>query len=90
LKDASIGSFLSLGWNLGFVREFGGGFFEPIVRRMMDAPNPTRALIRQTTSKTTNMFIYLMTAATINAMMTKGMSGKTQRGWTTSSPASGV
>lgn len=80
LKDASIGSFLSLGWNLGFAREFGGGFFEPIVRRMRDAPNPTRKLIQQTTSKTTNMFIYSMTAFAINAMMTKGMSGEDAEG----------
>lgn len=75
LKDASIGSFLSLGWNLGFAREFGGGAFEPIVRRMMDAPNPSRKLIRDTTNKTTNMFIYAMTAATINGLMNKGLSG---------------
>lgn len=80
LKDAAIGSFLSLGWNLGFAREFGGGFFEPIVKRMLDAPNPTRQLIRQTTSKTTNMFIYSMTAMAINAMMTKTMSGEDPEG----------
>lgn len=75
LKDASIGSFLSLGWNLGFAREFGGGFFEPIVRRMIDAPNPTRKLVRDTTNKTTNMFVYALTAATINGIMNKSMSG---------------
>jgi len=80
LKDASIGSFLSLGWNLGFAREFGGGFFEPIGRPLMGAPTPTRKLIRDMTTKTTNMFVYAMTAATINAMMTKGMSGEDATG----------
>jgi hypothetical protein len=80
LKDASIGSFLSLGWNLGFAREFGGGFFEPIVRRMIDAPNPTRALVRQTTNKTTNMFIYSMTAMAINAVMNKSFTGEDAQG----------
>ena len=80
LKDASIGSFLSLGWNLGFAREFGGGFFEPIARRMMSDPNPSRLLTRQTTNKTSNMFIYGMTAMAINAVMQKAfIGGKSRR-----------
>src|SRR5262249_6211761 len=80
LKDASIGSFLSLGWNLGFAREFGGGFFEPIVRRMMDAPSPTRKLVRDTTNKTTNMFAYSLTAMAINAAMNKAFTGDNPEG----------
>lgn len=80
LKDASIGSFLSLGWNLGFAREFGGGFFEPIVRRMIDAPNPSRKLVRDTTNKTTNMFVYAMTAGVINGIMNKSLSGDNPEG----------
>jgi hypothetical protein len=75
LKDASIGSFLSLGWNLGFMREFVGGALEPTVGRLMGAKTPTRALIHDVTSKTTNLFVYTMTAATINAMITKSMTG---------------
>ena len=80
LKDASIGSFLSLGWNLGFAREFGGGTFEPIVRRMIDAPNPTRKLVRDTTNKTTNMFVYSLTAMAINAAMNKAFTGDSAEG----------
>lgn len=80
LKDASIGSFLSLGWNLGFAREFGGGFFEPIVRRMIEPPNPTRQLVRQTTNKTTNMFAYSLTAMAINAAMNKAFTGDNPEG----------
>jgi hypothetical protein len=80
LKDASIGSFLSLGWNLGFAREFGGGFFEPIVRRMMSDPNPSRLLVRQTTNKTSNMVIYGMTAMAINAVMQKAFTGENPEG----------
>lgn len=80
LKDASIGSFLSLGWNLGFAREFGGGFFEPIVRRMMEPPNPTRQLVRATTNKTTNMFAYAFTAMAINAVMNKAFTGDNPEG----------
>lgn len=80
LKDASIGSFLSLGWNLGFAREFGGGFFEPIVQRMMKAPNPTRAVVRDTTNKTTNMFMYAATAMIFNAVLNKAFTGESAEG----------
>lgn len=80
LKDASIGSFLSLGWNLGFVREFGGGFFEPIVRRMIDTPTPTRKLIRDVSNKTTNMVMYSATAMVINAIMNKSFTGENPEG----------
>lgn len=80
LKDASIGSFLSLGWNLGFVREFGGGFFEPIVRRMIDTPTPTRKLIRDVSNKTTNMFMYSLTAMIFNAIMNKSFTGENPEG----------
>lgn len=80
LKDASIGSFLSLGWNLGFAREFGGGAFEPIVRRMISAPSPTRKLVRDTTNKTANMFGYSLTAFAINAVMNKAFTGDSPEG----------
>ena len=80
MKDAAVGSFLSLGWNLGFVREFVGGALEPAARRLAAAPTPTRALIRDVTSKTTNMFVYTMTAMTINAMITKSMTGDNPEG----------
>lgn len=80
MKDAAIGSFLSLGWNLGFVREFGGGFFEPIVRKMIDTPTPTRKLIRDTSNKTTNMVMYSVTAMIINAIMNKGFTGENPEG----------
>lgn len=76
MKDALIGSFLSLGWNLGFVREFGGGAFEPIARRLMEAPNPSRKLIRETTNKTSNMIMYTMTAFLANAALQKAFTGE--------------
>ena len=74
-KDAAIGAFLSLGWNLGFAREFVGGALEPSVRRLMGAPTPTRQLIRNTTSKGTNLLAYAFTSMLANAIMTKIMSG---------------
>jgi hypothetical protein len=81
MKDASIASFLSLGWNLGFAREFVGGALEPAVRRMTAAPTPTRQLIRDVTSKSTNAFVYTMTAMAINAAMNKMMSGENPEGY---------
>ncbi len=81
MKDAAIGSFLSLGWNLGFVREFAGGALEPGARLLGD-PNvtPTRRLIRDTTSKTTNMLLYAMTAAIANGIVTKANTGDMPEG----------
>jgi hypothetical protein len=79
LKDVAIGSFLSLGWNLGFVREFGGAGLETLTR-------PARAvgLLRTSsekqsaldaTNKITFALTYFGTAALINAMMSWGLSG---------------
>ncbi len=80
LKDASIGSFLSLGWNLGFAREFVGGALEPAVKRLGNAPTPTRALIRDATTKSTNVFLYAATAMIFNAMVNKSMTGEDASG----------
>lgn len=80
IKDAAIGSFLSLGWNLGFAREFVGGALEPAARRLMEAPTPTRALIRDVTSKSTNLLVYAMGAMVMNAMMNKYFTGEDAQG----------
>lgn len=79
-KDSLIGSFLSLGWNLGFVREFGGGALEPLGRRLMDPPSPTRKTIRDTAHKTTNAVVYMMSAMAVNAMINKSMTGDNPQG----------
>lgn len=78
LKDAGIGSFLSLGWNLGFVREFGGGALEPFMNRALDTP--TKEAISAARSKTSFAFAYMATAMAINAAMTKLMSGDNPEG----------
>lgn len=80
LKDSLIGSFLSLGWNLGFVREFGGGALEPLGRRMMGPPTPTRKTIRDVAHKSTNAMVYMMSAFAINAMINKSMTGDDAQG----------
>ncbi len=80
IKDSAIGAFLSLGWNLGFAREFVGGALEPAARRMMEAPTPTRALIRDVTSKSTNLLVYAAGAMIMNAMMNKYFTGEDAQG----------
>jgi len=80
IKDASIGAFLSLGWNLGFAREFVGGALEPAARRMMAAPTPTRSLIRDVTTKSTNLMAYTMAAMALNAAVNKYFTGEDAQG----------
>jgi hypothetical protein len=85
LKDASVGSMLSLGWNLGFARDFGGGFFAPMVDRLgrqygKGAPTPMKKLIRDTSTKTTNMFVYGLSAALFNSLMNYHYTGEYPEG----------
>jgi hypothetical protein len=81
VKDAGIGSFLSLGWNLGFAREFLGAGIEAATRpagKLIPgmAPSATRAQIRDATNKIKFASIYLGTAALIGGVMTKMLSGE--------------
>jgi len=76
IKDAAIGSFLSLGWNLGFAREFVGGVLEPAARRFMAAPTPNRQVIRDVTTKASNAFGYAFTAMLFNSVMNWSFTGE--------------
>ncbi len=79
IKDAGIGSFLSLGWNLGFVREFGGGAIEPLTRRFKGTE--TREAIRSATNKTAFALFYTSTALMIAGAMTWAFTGKRPDDW---------
>jgi len=91
VKDAGIASFLSLGWNLGFAREFVGGAAEAITRPIgaigratgiqAITPSAPRQTIQANTSKMGFVFTYLMTAALINGLMSYLLSGKPPEGW---------
>jgi hypothetical protein len=91
VKDAGIASFLSLGWNLGFAREFIGGAAEAVTRPIGAVgratgiqgltPSPQRQTIRDNTSKMGFAFTYLLTAALINGLMSYLLSGKSPEGW---------
>jgi hypothetical protein len=81
VKDASIGSFLSLGWNLGFAREFLGAGIEGVTRpARMIIPGLKPSVTRQTALDATNKIafatLYMGTAAAIGGMMTKMLSGE--------------
>jgi N12 class adenine-specific DNA methylase len=84
LKDAAIGSFLSLGWNLGFVREFGGAAMEAVTRPAgllpPFKPGAPRKIIRKATNKIPFALIYVASAALINAIMNKLFTGDNPEG----------
>jgi hypothetical protein len=73
LKDASIASFLSLGWNAGFVREFGGAVAETVTRPAgllpPFKPSDSRRNIREATNKIPFAIAYMASSALILGMM---------------------
>lgn len=79
LKETGIASFLSLGWNLGFVREFGGGAIEPFMRKVLEQ-NPTREAVNAAKNKTAYALIYMTNAMILNAIISKGMTGENPEG----------
>lgn len=80
LKDAGIASFLSLGWNLGFVREFGGAALETISRPLGLIPglkpSAPRKVVRSATNKIPFVIAYVASAALINGLMTALFTGE--------------
>jgi hypothetical protein len=80
-KDLGTGSLLSLGWNLGFAREFGGAAIEAATRPAGKfiagmAPSAERQTIRDATNKIKFASIYMGTAAMIGGIMTKMFTGE--------------
>ncbi len=84
LKDTGIGAFLSLGWNLGFVREFGGAAMETVSRPAgllpPLKPGAPRKVIREASNKIAFAIAYMASAALINAIITKLSTGDNPEG----------
>lgn len=86
VKNMGIGSFLSLGWNLGFARQAGGAAMEAISRpaAMLApgkfAPSVERQIVRDNTNKITNALLYWGTGALIAGAMTKAFTGENPEG----------
>jgi hypothetical protein len=84
VKDAGIGSFLSLGWNLGFAREFGGALLAPearLVQRLTrGAATESEATIRNAQNKVAFVVAYASTAMLIAGAMTYMFTGEQPNG----------
>jgi hypothetical protein len=83
VKDAGIGSFLSLGWNLGFVREFGGALLQPeihTIRRLAGRETETQATIRMAQNKVAYVTAYAGSAMLLAGAMTYLFTGEMPEG----------
>jgi hypothetical protein len=80
VKDAGIASFLSLGWNLGFSRTFGGAAMETVTRRIYRGTE-SRQTIRDATNKGAFALVYGATAAMGLGMMSWMLSGEPPEGY---------
>ena len=85
VKDLGIASFLSLGWNLGFFREFGGAAGEMAARPLGKVARPLRLapklseerrIIRDATNKIKFANIYLAIGAASLAMISVMLGGR--------------
>lgn len=74
MRDAGIGTFLSMGWNLGFMREGVGGILEPFMRDAI--MTPTQEAIYAAKNKFTYSLLYAGTAMMLGGLMTRMMTGK--------------
>ena len=69
IQDSAKAAMLSLGWNLGFVREFGGAAMESVTRPLgmlpgsPFKPTPERAIAREASNKIPFVLGYIATAA---------------------------
>jgi hypothetical protein len=92
-RDAGVGSFLSLGWNLGFAREFGGAMIEAATRPAemlgLYKPSATRQLVRQSTNKITFATAYFASSALVAGLMTKLFTGQNPEGMDFAFPREG-
>ncbi|PWT76956.1 MAG: hypothetical protein C5B60_03505 [Chloroflexi bacterium] len=77
LKDIGIATHLSLGWNLGFLREFGGAALEAVTRpaSVFKSSGEARQVARSATDKITYASMYMGMSLLIGGMMTKMLSG---------------
>lgn len=85
IQDSAKAAMLSLGWNLGFVREFGGAAIEGATRLAGNlpqfTPTPGRAVAREATNKIPYALAYVGTAALLLGAMSWMLSGQAPSGW---------
>jgi hypothetical protein len=84
LKDLGVGTFLSLGWNLGFAREFGGGLLDPFIsaaQKLRGTETHAQAVIRDARSRTGFAATYIGTAMLLNGIATYLLTGTKPEGY---------
>jgi hypothetical protein len=85
IKQSGQAGFLSLGWNLGFVRTFGGAAVETVTRPagLIPAfkPSEGRKVAREATNKRAFALLYVATAALLNGIMTYLFTGEHPKDW---------
>ena len=78
-KDIGIGSFLSLGWNLGFLRQFGGAAYQAgrsLASPVVGARTGASAVVNDASSKGAYAASYFALTALLAGSMSYAMSGQ--------------
>jgi hypothetical protein len=81
LKDTAIGSFLSLGWNLGQVREFGGAAANVATGKGRGAASPSQRTIYEAGNKGAYTLAYVATSMLSAGALSYAMSGVVPTDW---------
>lgn len=80
MKDGAIGTFLSLGWQTGLSRQFGGAALEIPTRLFYQGPKP-RQTVRDATNKQANAILYIMTSSMFLGGLGWALSGRFPQSW---------
>lgn len=80
MKQSLQGAFLSLGWQTGLTRQFGGAAIEAGTHQFPPSSDAA-AVIRAATNKRAYSVIYIATAAVICGAMTKMLTDEFPEGW---------
>ena len=81
LKDSAIGSFLSLGWNLGQLREFGGALANIVTGKGRGATSPSQATRYEAANKGMYTTAYVATSMLSAGALSYAMSGVMPTDW---------
>lgn len=78
LKDLSVANTLSLGWQLGFIREYGGGALD--AGQFIVGTNKVQKIAQNQLSRPLFVTAYTTTALGYGGLMTWGMTGEAPKG----------
>ena len=84
VKDAGIGSLLSLGWQVGGIRQFGGAITHPVVRgirALSGGDTEAQAAVHAAQNRAAYSIGYAATGMLAMGVMSYMLSGETPTGW---------